>query len=363
MIWNVPDSRYVQRLLFPERLVTCVVFSLDSTRLVSCGGKITLWDVDSGTRLLQLREHSGAIQSVAFSHNSLRLASASLDKTIKILALSDDGYEEERESHGRIVWSVAFSHDSTRLVSASSDTTIRVWDATSGECLDVLMDHKMAVRAVTFSHDSKQLVSASEDGTIKIWDVNSWTPLRTLEGYDGSLCSVALSHDSAQLASGSTSGRITIWDTHGWNRMQKLAGHSRGIGSLAFSHDLKQLASASWDLTVKIWDIYSGECTRTFNVGQTLYRIAFDASSSRLDTERGFIDVTSPSSTQTASISEHPRSQCKGAQISPDGEWILSQGKRILWMPSEYRPSSSALSGSSIAIGAGSGKVWICHLL
>jgi hypothetical protein len=31
-----------------------------------------------------------------------------------------------------------------------------------------------------------------------------------------------------------------------------------------------------------------------------------------------------------------------------------------LWLPSDYRPSCSAVSGRTVAIGVGSGKVWMC---
>ena len=42
------------------------------------------------------------------------------------------------EGHGNIVTSMAFSHDSTKLASASDDNTVNVWDASSGACLHTL---------------------------------------------------------------------------------------------------------------------------------------------------------------------------------------------------------------------------------
>src|SRR6266480_670603 len=89
------------------------------------------------------------------------------------------------EGHRGLVWSVAFSHDSTRLASASYDNTVKIWDASSGECLRTLKGHTSAVYPVAYahdsthtsavyevaySHDSTWLASASHDNTIKIWD-------------------------------------------------------------------------------------------------------------------------------------------------------------------------------------------------
>src|SRR5277367_2868976 len=58
------------------------------------------------------------------------------------------------EGHSWGVWSVAFSHDSTRLASASGDNTVKIWDAGSGKCLQTLEGHSNTVRLVAFSHNS-----------------------------------------------------------------------------------------------------------------------------------------------------------------------------------------------------------------
>jgi WD40 repeat protein len=42
------------------------------------------------------------------------------------------------EGHSDWVSSVAFSHDSARLASASDDNTVKIWDASSDECLQTL---------------------------------------------------------------------------------------------------------------------------------------------------------------------------------------------------------------------------------
>ncbi|KAL5371229.1 hypothetical protein DPSP01_014410 [Paraphaeosphaeria sporulosa] len=93
------------------------------------------------------------------------------------------------EGHSDWVTSVAFSHDSTRLASASRDRTVKIWDANSGACLQTLEGHSDPVTSVAFSHDSTRLASASRDRTVKIWDANSGACLQTLEGHSASYLS------------------------------------------------------------------------------------------------------------------------------------------------------------------------------
>jgi WD40 repeat protein len=84
------------------------------------------------------------------------------------------------EGHSCDVTSVAFSYNSVRLASASNDGTVKIWDASSGACLQTLEDHGNCVNSVAFSLDSARLASASDDSTVKIWDASSGACLQTL---------------------------------------------------------------------------------------------------------------------------------------------------------------------------------------
>ena len=87
------------------------------------------------------------------------------------------------EGHSHAVSSVAFSHDSKLLASASNDKTVKVWDAATGTLQKTLEGHSHAVNSIAFSHDSKLLASASNDKTVKIWDAATGTLQQTLEGH------------------------------------------------------------------------------------------------------------------------------------------------------------------------------------
>ena len=145
--------------------------------------------------------------------------------------------------------------------------------------------------------------------------------------------------------------------------LQTLEGHSSSVNLIAFSHDSARLASASGDCTVKIWDASSGECLQTLSTGKALFNISFDTTGSYLQTETGTIDISTSSGliiVPTTTEPQNPRYQ--GGALSADRAWITYNSENLVWLPSEYRPSCSAVLGKTIGIGVGSGKVWICNV-
>ena len=145
--------------------------------------------------------------------------------------------------------------------------------------------------------------------------------------------------------------------------LQTLEGHSSSVTSVAFSHDSARLASASHDRTVKIWDASSGECLQTLGTSKALLSISFDTTGSFLHTEIGTTDISALSGINVIpTIIEPQNPRYQGGALSLDRAWITYNSENLVWLPSEYRPSCSAVSGKTIGIGVGSGKVWICNI-
>jgi WD40 repeat protein len=238
-----------------------------------------------------------------------------------------------------------FQHEEPEAISIRPALSDR-WSA----CLQTLEGRSDYVNSVAFSHDSMRLALASHDRTVRIWDASSGACLQTLEGHSSYVSSVAFSHDSMRLASASHDRTIRIWEASSGACLQTLEGHSSQVNSVAFSHDSMRLASASYDRTVRIWDASSGACLQTLE-GHSGYVSSADLVS--ILALPHFDEI----------VSRPNQLVRQGIAISLDNIWVSDKNQKLLWLPTEYQPVSSAISGRCVGLGGGSGRFLICRVL
>jgi WD40 repeat protein len=234
---------------------------------------VRVWDAETGTLRHTLLGHSGLVLSVAWSHDSSRLVTGSLDGTAKVWEIGSDGVQEQwslsaQETRSGVV-GVAFSRDGTRVMAGDAGiTAVKVWDLEPAGYAEWANLPAAGYPAAEFMPDGRRVVTSSRDSAgwakaVTIWDLQTGRDLRTLGPATDFFRFLAFDvrPDGGSIALGgwSTPGGFggasaaRAWDSSTGEELYRTE-HSLDVNEVAFSPDGEYLATASWDETTKIVD-------------------------------------------------------------------------------------------------------------
>ena len=274
-------------------------------------------------------DHSGAIQSVAFSpvDNSL-IASAGGHNTIKLWDLRDNTVKD-LTGHTDKVNSVAFSPDGKLLMSGSEDSTIKIWDVSQGQNIEthepITIRMPFPVHTVAFHPDGQLL--ATSGGHVKILDITSQTEIAMLQ-HDDWVWTLAFSIDGSYLATDDGTGTtVKVWDIQEKQITKTLEGHTSDINFVKFSPDDQTLASSSRGGKIKLWDVSNWELLGTLHTDGT---VAIDFSPDGKTLASGGLEEVTlwsvASGEKIATLQGHT-GWIRGIAFSSDGTTLASGGE------------------------------------
>jgi WD40 repeat protein/tRNA A-37 threonylcarbamoyl transferase component Bud32 len=295
-----PGRNVIKAALFSPTPAGQVILTGDENRTAR------LWDAATGRELGRL-DHDGGVSAVAFSGDGRKVATASLDGTVRLCdagALGRDAGLTLKHDGG--VTAVAFAEGGKTVVTAGRDGTVRLWDAADGSPKQSLgslppvtelavhpdgpttacfgQGHKVYVwtpsaqtagaseekplvldagcqpSTIALSPDGRTVVAAGHDGVLHFWDARTGARHAVQPPHAGLVVPRALvySPDGSLLLTGGVGGKARLWDARTGAAVGSPMQHAAAVKAVAFSPDGRLLVTGSSDGTARLWEGRTG---------------------------------------------------------------------------------------------------------
>ncbi|MFH1998857.1 MAG: protein kinase, partial [Planctomycetota bacterium] len=235
--------------------IRALAFSPDGNSLAvgTERGEIRVWSEDFQKWSEPMQAQSGAVRSLAFNpRDAHQLLIACKEPTALLWNFETQEKVLELKGHSGFLQSVVFSPDGGRIITASEDGTARIWDSASGDLL-ITLEHAAYVTCAGLSQDGKKAITGTSDGQVRLFDLETGAPPRILEKNHSALTCVGFNEGKDQLYAASSDGTLYVYEGTHLEEPDKFVGHKDAIVQ-AMAHSLgTEFMTLSLDGTLRVW--------------------------------------------------------------------------------------------------------------
>jgi WD40 repeat protein len=285
-----------------------VAFRRDGGALVTVAAtSARVWDLRGQGEALVLSGHDGSVNDVAFRADGRLLASAGVDKVVRLWDAETGRLRATLTGLGASVCSLACHPDGQTLATGDFDGGVRLWDLHSPEAPQELprLEHDAGsfVWCVRFSPDGKYLAAGGQDG-LTVWRAAparcrpAWQPYRRLKGHH--VPDLCFGPGGRWLAWGEHDSGVRLCRLEGWQVTLQPSTLHDAPHALGFLPDGERLLWIDAAYRAAVWEAGTGRKDTLLDLG-------------------------------TAPVVER-RSAGRKLALSPDGRWLALHGSSVtIW--------------------------------
>jgi|UniRef100_A0A2N9ITU7 WD40 repeat protein len=205
-----------------------------------------------------IRTRNSKVTCCHFSSDGKLLASAGHDRKVVLWNMDTLQTESTPEEHKLVITDVRFRPNSSQLATASVDKSVRLWDAANPSyCMPAYTAHTSAVMSLDFHPKKTDLLCfCDNDNEIRYWNINPFSCTRI---FKGGMAQVRFQPRIGHLLAAASDKVVSIFDVEADRKTLSFQGHSEMVNYICWDANGDYLASVSQNL-VKVWSLASGDC-------------------------------------------------------------------------------------------------------
>jgi len=331
MVWDFARRERIKTLTDHTGIVNTVAFSSDGKWFAtgSDDHTVIIWDAARLEKATVLHGHSGPVGCVSFSSFGHLLASTSGEPAVTILWDTDSWQKVRELPEGYVYGNHIFLENNRRLV----DHYGQMWNLQTGEKLNDINEDWLG-SWVEISPNGKLWAAVDSTGKVKLVDLEQHKLLGSRSVHHDHGRSVAFSPDGRWLATAAE--RVVLWDATKFEKIVPLEYESI-VWSVTFSPDGKWLVSTHGDGAILVWDVAERELVanlREHSGGVRGVALSNDGKQLASASEDKSVILWDTASNHKRSVLAGHRTRVAAVAFSSDGRWLASTdqvGNIIRW--------------------------------